>query len=361
MFALVSLYNGVERLYTEQRESLARGVVHREPGGCAPRPWTTRSRSRRPPSGSLGSNSPPTGWPSSKSTRPAGSSHDARMRERARRSPWTSTRSPPTSPPRTPPGARAAGPGPRRRADGAAASRARRRRHPDLSRRPHLRRRRAGRRRRRRGTARASGRRRRPPSSRRASPRAWTEVRRARADEALRSSEERFRTIVTTANEGISMMGQRRQDHLRQRRARRVARLQRRRTRRQAAGRAERGRGRRPGGGRVARRASEGRAGRYDLRLKTKDGEPIWFLISAAPIYDANGDVVGRGRDVHRHRRAQAAGGRARPAGAPAGQRPRRHLRASTRRTGSPTGTRRRRSSSAGPARKRSDGPARTC
>ena len=115
---------------------------------------------------------------------------------------------------------------------------------------------------------------------------------RARAEEALRSSEERFRTIVTTANEGISMMGNDgritfvndvlatwlgyRPDELV---GRRPAEL----SVDQDAARVEHG----------LRERAEGRAGRYDLRLKKKTGETVWSLLNASPIYDADGGVVG--------------------------------------------------------------------
>ena len=115
---------------------------------------------------------------------------------------------------------------------------------------------------------------------------------RARAADALRASEERFRTIVTTANEGISMMGKDGRitfvndvlakslgygpDELIGRRPAELS--------------ADHD---------TARVESElrervgGRTGRYDLRVKKKTGEMIWFLINASPIYDADGGIVG--------------------------------------------------------------------
>ena len=58
---------------------------------------------------------------------------------------------------------------------------------------------------------------------------------RARAEEALRASEERFRTIVTTANEGIAMMGKDGRITFVNDMLGEVARLQARRARRQGA------------------------------------------------------------------------------------------------------------------------------
>ena len=132
---------------------------------------------------------------------------------------------------------------------------------------------------------------------------------RARAEDALRSSEERFRTIVTTANEGISMMGRDGRitfvndvlakwlgygpDELI---GRRPAEL----SVEQDAARVED----------ELRERVEGRAGRYDLRLKKKTGELVWCLINASPIHDADGGVVGAVAmftDIDERKRQEAA------------------------------------------------------
>ena len=132
---------------------------------------------------------------------------------------------------------------------------------------------------------------------------------RARAEEALRSSEERFRTIVTTANEGISLVGSDGRitfvnDVL-------AASL---------GYKADELVGRRPveliadeDADKVQselRERLQGSGSRHDVRLKTKNGAPIWFLISASPIYDASGDFAGAVAmftDIDERKRQEAA------------------------------------------------------
>jgi PAS domain S-box-containing protein len=125
--------------------------------------------------------------------------------------------------------------------------------------------------------------------ARRVTPR----LERARAEEALQSSEARFRTIVTTAAEGISVMdGDGRITFVND----------------VFAGslgyRAEEMIGRRPaefGAGLEAQHWLEDellqrvdeRASQYDIRLAGKDGEGHWFLVSASPIHDGDGAFLG--------------------------------------------------------------------
>ena len=132
---------------------------------------------------------------------------------------------------------------------------------------------------------------------------------RARAEEALRSSEERFRTIVTTANEGISMMGSDGRitfvnDQFAESLGYSVDEIIGRRPAELSADQdAEKLEG-------ELRGRHQGGAGQYDLRLKTKDGASIWFLISAAPIYDSGGDIVGAVgmfTDIDERKRQEAA------------------------------------------------------
>jgi PAS domain S-box-containing protein len=115
---------------------------------------------------------------------------------------------------------------------------------------------------------------------------------RARAEEALRSSEARFRTIVTTANEGISLMdSQHRITFVNEVFAESLGFTP------------EEIVGRRPydlsadgDAGKLdaeLRGRPEGRVGSYDIRLEAKSGETRWFLVSASPILDANDQFAG--------------------------------------------------------------------
>ncbi len=150
---------------------------------------------------------------------------------------------------------------------------------------------------------------------------------RARAEDALRASEERFRTIVTTANEGISMMG----------RDGRITFVNDVLAKWLGYGPDELI-GRRPAElsaehdtARVEERAARARRGsRRPLRPSSEEEDRRAGLVPDQRLPDPRRGRWhrGRGRDVHRHRRAQEAGGGARPPGAPARQRPRRHLRA---------------------------------
>ncbi len=121
---------------------------------------------------------------------------------------------------------------------------------------------------------------------------AGAEIERARIEESLRRSEERYRTIVDTANEGIwvvdadfrttsvnavmaAMLGVEREAMV----------------------------GRPLSdfvfpedeedlGLRIARRLS-GRAERYERRLRRADGSPLWVMVSAQPLLDGSGRPVG--------------------------------------------------------------------
>ena len=155
---------------------------------------------------------------------------------------------------------------------------------------------------------------------------------RARAEEARRALEERFRLIVTTASEGIALTDAEGSDQLRQRDARRVARSHARRDARPhhrrvplrgGPGRADRAQTAAPGGRpRPLRRPAQGPQRRPQVGPRQQQ-----------PRAGRGGRARRRPRHVHGHRRAQGDGGRALPAGAPAGQRARRHLRHGRRRS----------------------------